>query len=111
MAVDRDGSRQNIALAVGADGEKVFTIVPSKKIRFSVSNPNAESFDVIGYMLSAEEAAQRSLISRIKAVIQTGVTALNFTTGLDGGFVEFGVEFSAPTTVSVFHMEISQPLN
>jgi len=88
----------------GSTGEFVFQVSPGRKISVAVDNPNGDSFDLIHYNFTAEEATTNG-ISRVKGIDVAAITDVNYTKASVTGMVEVGIDLGAVASTSDIILE------
>lgn len=81
-------------LVFSGAGEKIVTVGKGKRCSLLVDNPNGNTFDVVGYTMSAAEATARGL-TRTKFVLEAGVTSLTYSKTPTGPVEEIGFDVTA----------------
>jgi len=87
-------------IADSVDDEFVFSVNTGKRCQMTVKNAGGSTFDVIYYLISAEEATAAG-ITRLKGVLATGITATDYNISQEVGVAELGIEVTTNTATGL----------
>lgn len=83
-------------LAIGVTGIKTHGVSPGRTTMLSVVDSVGDAvYDVVGYLMTAEEDASRNL-----CVIETGLSG-EYIKASVGGFVEVGIQITSASTGTI----------
>ena len=88
------------AIPDSVDAEYVFSVNPGKRYQMTIDNQGGSTFDVIYYLISAEEAIAAG-ITRLKGVLATGITATDYNISQEVGVAELGIEVTTNTVTGL----------
>lgn len=74
-----------------------FPLSPGRRINVIIGNPGAQAFDHIYYNFTESEASAFN-ISRVKAVVETGIVETNYSSSSIVGMRTVGIELQGTST-------------